>query len=387
MGDRRGGCRRPITRDVIDMEGNVKRFVVAGVTVASLLAGASTMPARAQEVVGAAAVTGAGSTFAYPIVLRWAKAYQRWVAGGGDYPTTGAGLDDPPVGPVLDYEPVGSLAGILRARTGAVDFGASDKPLDSPELQKLGLAQFPIVIGGIVAAVNIEGIGPGELRFTGEILANIFLGKIQTWADPAIKALNPDAKLPDAKITVIHRSDGSGTTFNFTNYLSKVSPEWQRTVGSDLLVPWPTGTGARGTQGVANSIKQTRNSIGYLEFANAVQNKLSYGLVRNQAGTFVKPEGTSFQAAAANADWSKASDFHLLLIDTPGESAYPIVATVFVLMPKAAPPRRTRAVLNFIGYALDKRAQDATELGYVPLPQSLITQIKDYWAKNLKAGT
>ena len=364
----------------------MRPLAVLGIATAAFLT-VSAAPARAQEVTGAAGVTGAGSTFAYPVISKWSKGYQRWVAGGGDFPIAGSGLDDPPPAPVLDYEPVGSLAGTMRVRTGAVDFGATDVPMKSEDLRKYALTQFPIVIGGVVAVVNIDGVGVGEMRFTGELLADIYLGKIQTWADPAIKAINPNLKLPDAKIAVVRRADGSGTTFNFTDYLSKVSPQWREKVGSDLQVPWPTGTGAKGNDGVAQTVRQTKNSIGYVEYAQAVQSKLSYGLIRNRANNFVKPEPASFQAAAANADWKNAGDFHLLLTDTPGENAYPLVATVFVLMYKQTPQRQARAVLNFFNWSLEKGAKDAADLGYVPLPQPLVKQVKDYWAKNLKAGS
>jgi phosphate transport system substrate-binding protein len=363
----------------------VKHFAVMAIAAASLAA--SLGAARAQEVAGAAAVTGAGSSFAFPIVSRWAKAYQRWVAGGGDFPVTGGGLDDPPAAPVLDYEPSGSLAGTMRVQAGAVDFGASDVPLRSPELQRLGLVQFPIVIGGVVAVVNLDGVGPGQIKFTGHLLADIYLGKVQNWSDRAIRTLNPDLKLPDARIAVIHRSDGSGTTFNFTNYLSRMSPQWRDAVGSDLLVRWPTGTGAKANDGVSRAVRQTRNSIGYVEYAHALQTGLSYAAIENRAGKFVRPERQSFETAAASAEWSKASDFDLLMVDAPGENAYPIVATVFVLMRKATAPRRARAALNFFEWSLDKGALDAAGLGYVPLPPALVTQVKDYWAKSLKQGT
>lgn len=363
----------------------MKRSILAALAACLLaLSGAS-----AQEVAGAAAVTGAGSTFAYPIVSRWSKGYQRYVGGGSLVPIAGAGLDDPPSAPVLDYEPIGSLAGTMRVRMGAVDFGASDVPLKSEELTKLGLIQFPIVIGGIVAVVNLDGIGPGQMKFTGPLLADIFLGKVTNWSDPAIKALNGDLKLPDAKIAVVRRSDGSGTTYNFTNYLSKLSPEFRDKIGSDLLVKWPDGTtGAKGNDGISYTVRNTKNSIGYVEYAHAVFTGLSYAVIRNQTGAFVSPQPSAFQAAAANAEWAKAGDFNLLLTDAPGEKAYPLVATVFALMPKSLPARRARAAINFFTWSLDNGASDAAALGYVPLPGELVTQVKDYWAKhNLKSGS
>lgn len=362
----------------------MRYLVLLGFAAASIAAAPVAPVAHAQEVAGSAAVTGAGSTFAFPIVTNWAHAYRRHVGGIGDLRIASAGLEDPPTGPVLDYEPSGSLAGIMRVKERAVDFGASDMPLPSEELKKLDLVQFPIVIGGIVPVVNIDGVAPGALRLNGDVLANIFLGKIDNWSDPAIKALNPDLKLPDAKIAVIHRADGSGTTFNLTNYLSKVSETWRTQIGSDLLVRWPVGTGARSTNGLAQAVRLTKNSIGYVEFASAVINKLSWAVMQNRAGKFVTPEAASFQAAAASAEWAKAGDFNLLLTDAPGENAYPIVATVFALMPTQLAPRRVRSTLNFFQWSLDNGQGHASELGYVPLPPELVAQVKSYWQTNYK---
>ena len=291
-----------------------------------------------------------------------------------------------PASSALEYEPIGSLAGTLRAKNGAVDFGASDVPLKSDELAKLGLGQFPIVIGGVVVVVNIDGVGAGEIKFTGPVLGGV------SWQDQNLggsrhQGAQSDLKLPDAAIAVIRRSDGSGTTFNFTDYLSKVSPAWKETVGSDLLVSWPTGTGARGNEGVAQAVKRVKNSIGYVEYAQALQTQLSFALLQNQAGKFIKPDVASFQAAAASADWETTSDFYLLLTNVPASDAYPIVATVFVLMPKAAAPQRTRAAFDFFQWSLERGAKDAAQLGYVALPDRLVTQVKSYWAKHFKAGT
>jgi phosphate transport system substrate-binding protein len=288
----------------------------------------------------------------------------------------GSGLDDPPTGPALDYEPIGSLAGMMRIKDGRVDFGASDVPLSSPELEKLGLIQFPLIVGGAVAVVNIDGVGPGQISFTGPLLADIFLGKIRKWSDVAIAEVNPDLKLPDVDSVLVHRSDGSGTTYNFANYLSKVSPEWRENVGFDLLVPWPAGLGAKGNRGVAETVATTKNSIGYVDYVQAVQSKLSYASLRNRAGNFVEPSASSFQAAADGADWRLSSDFNLLLTDSPGQQAYPIVATVFVMMRKGASPMRTRKVLSFFEWSLTRGAKDAASLGYVPLPPALVVQVK-----------
>lgn len=358
----------------------MNRIVVA----AAMLTLAWLPVAKAQDVFGENVVRGAGSTFAFPVISKWASAYQRWLANGGDFPAANAGLDNAMPGIAVDYEPVGSLAGTMRVKQAAVDFGASDVPLRADDLAKINLVQFPLVIGGVTAVVNIDGVAPGAIRFDGPALADIFLGKIDNWSDPAIKALNPDLKLPDAKIAVIRRSDGSGTTFNFTDYLSRQSAAFKEKVGSDLMVPWPVGSGAKGNDGVSAAVKQTKNSIGYVEFAQALQAKLSYATLRNRSGEWVQPDPKSFQAAASNAEWSKTEDFSLMLVDPPGHDAYPIAATVFVLMSKSAPWGRTRNTLNFMSYALDKGAGDATALGYVPLPASLVQQIKTYWSRTLK---
>jgi phosphate transport system substrate-binding protein len=239
----------------------------------------------------------------------------------------------------------------------------------------------------VVVAINVDGIGANEVRLSGPVLADVFLGRITTWADKEIASLNPGVRLPDARIAVIHRADGSGTTFNFTDYLAKVSPEWKLKVGSALLVPWPTGSGAKGNEGVANAVRQTKNSIGYLDYVQASQMKLSPVLLQNRAGRFVRPDPASVQAAASGADWSAASDFHLLLTDVPGDDAYPITATVFVLMPKAASRTRTRITVAFFRWTLENGAGTAAQLGYVPLPAPLVQQVKDYWARTFKTGS
>jgi phosphate transport system substrate-binding protein len=344
-------------------------------------------PAAAQEVAGTAAVTGAGSTFAYPIVSRWSKGYQRFVAGGAYFPAANSGLDDPPTSQALDYEPIGSLAGMMRIRMSAVDFGASDAPLSSADLQKLGLIQFPIVMGGVVIAVHIDGVGPGDMKLSGPVLADIFLGKVRTWNHEAIRALNPSLRLPDAPINVLHRSDGSGTTYNFTHYLSRISPQWRDSIGFDLTVKWPLGTGAKGNLGISQAVKATRNSIGYVEYAQARQAKLVPALLQNQAGVFVSPDANAFQAAAASAEWDKVGDFNLMLTDAPGANAYPIVLTVFALMQKDGSARRTQVSLNFFRWSLEQGTREAADLGYVPLPPEVVSRVKEYWAKNLRAGS
>jgi phosphate transport system substrate-binding protein len=362
----------------------MKPFIL--VAAAALLLTAA--PTAAQDVIADAGVKGAGSTFVYPLIGRWSQGYRDFVSGGSAIAAAGTGLDTPPPGGQLDYEPSGSLAGTMRVVQGAVDFGASEVPLDSATLGKLKLAQFPLVVGGVVAVVNLDGVRPGQIRFNGPVLADIFLGKIENWSDPAILALNPALKLPDTKIAVIRRSDGSGTTFNFTSYLSAQSAAFKDKVGTDLLVKWPVGAGAKGNDGISQAVKQTPNSIGYIEYSQAVRAGLAFAAMQNRAGTFVAPEPKSFAAAAANADWAAAGDFSVMLNDAPGPDAYPMVATVFVMMKKDGSARRNRAALAFFDWALASGADSATSLGYVPLPAPLVAQIKGYWVKNtlLPAG-
>jgi phosphate transport system substrate-binding protein len=267
------------------------------------------LPAFAQQ-----QITGAGSTFVYPILSKWSEAYSQLK------------------GVRVNYQSIGSGGGIAQIKAGTVDFGASDAPLPPDQLTAAGLAQFPVVIGGVVPVYNIEGIDAGQIRFTGVLLADIYLGKIKRWNDPAIAAVNPGVKLPDQAITVVHRSDGSGTTFNWVNYLSKVSDEWKSKVGEGTSVAWPTGVGGKGNEGVAEYVNRIKGSIGYVEYAYVLQNKMKYASVQNRAGNFVKPDAASFQTAAASADWSRAQDFYLAITDAPGADSYPISATVFVLM-------------------------------------------------------
>jgi phosphate transport system substrate-binding protein len=310
----------------------------------------------------AAETTGAGSTFVFPILEKWAAEYE---AKTGDK---------------ISYQSNGSGAGISQIKAASVDFGASDMPLRPEELEKRGLGQFPLVIGGVVPIVNIDGIGPGVMRFTGAVLADIFLGKIKNWDDPAIRALNADVNLPAAPISVIHRSDGSGTTFNWANYLSKVSPEWKEKVGEGTSVDWPTGAGGKGNEGVAAFVALTKNSISYVEYAYAVKNKLAHGLVQNKAGRFVQPGAETFQEAAKNADWSRTKDFFLIMTDAPGENAYPITATAFIIMYKQPKDlARAKIARDFFRWSLENGQAQADALNYVPLPAPLVRQIKNYW--------
>jgi phosphate transport system substrate-binding protein len=312
-------------------------------------------------------VTGAGSTFVYPVLSAWAADYQKQS------------------GTKINYQSIGSGGGISQVKAGTVEFGASDQPLPSEELAASGLAQFPIVIGGIVAVVNVPGLDSAQLRLTGPLLADIFAGKVKNWADPAIAALNPGVKLPKAGIAVVHRSDGSGTTFNFTHYLSQVSPSWKAGPGEGKTVDWPTGVGGKGNEGVAGYVKQIPNSIGYVEFAYVVQNGMKYALLQNAAGKFVSPSAESFSNAAETADWANARDFNLVMTNAAGADAYPITATTFILMPRQPKDKaKSAAALAFFKYALDGGQQQAKSLDYVPLPDALVTQIESYIGASIK---
>jgi phosphate transport system substrate-binding protein len=284
----------------------------------------------------------------------------------------------------INYQSIGSGGGIAQIKAATVTFGASDKPLTPEELQTAGLAQFPVVIGGVVPVVNLEGIKPGQLKFTGPLLADIFLGTITKWNDPAIIALNPGIQLPDRKITVVHRSDGSGTTFNWVNYLSKVSDAWKSKVGEGTSVNWPTGIGGKGNEGVAAYVNQIKGSIGYVELAYATENKMTFAAVKNKNNEFVEPTEQSFQAAASQANWTEHPDFYEIITDAPGAGSWPIAATVFVLMykqPKDAP--QSKEAIEFFKWALEDGASDAKALNYIPLPPALIKQIEAYWVKNI----
>ncbi|WP_312707228.1 phosphate ABC transporter substrate-binding protein PstS [Stenotrophomonas sp.] len=329
-------------------------------------ADAAAAPAAAGDKV-TAEVSGAGASFIFPLVSKWSA----------DYNTA--------TGAKINYQSIGSGGGIAQIKAGTVDFGSSDKPLASDELAQAGLAQFPSAIGGVVPVVNIEGLEAGKLRLTGALLADIFLGKVKTWNDPAIVAANPGVTLPDGKITLVHRSDGSGTTFNFSNYLSKVSPEWKTKVGEGTSVQWPDGVGGKGNEGVASYVKQIKGSIGYVELAYALQNAMPYTALQNAAGTWVQPNAETFAAAAASADWASAKDFNLVITNAPGEQAWPITATNFMLMqkqPKDA--KRNQDALAFFKWAFENGQAQANELHYVPLPAELVKQIEAYWGTELK---
>ena len=312
-------------------------------------------------------ITGAGSTFVYPVLSAWSA----------DYSKNG--------GTAVNYQSIGSGGGIAQIKAGTVDFGASDKPLDPKDLGASGLAQFPVAIGGIIPVTNISGIAPGNLKLTGPMLADIYAGKITKWNDPAIVKINPGVMLPAADITAVHRSDGSGTTFNFTHYLGQVSPTWKSKYGEGTTVSWSGGVGGKGNEGVAGYVKQIQNSIGYVEYAYVKQNNMNYALLQNAAGKFVGPSSASFQAAAATADWSKAQDFDLVMTNASGPDAYPIAASTFVLMYKQAKnAQASKAALNFFKWALEKGQPEAKKLDYVPLPEDLVKRIEDYWSANIK---
>jgi phosphate transport system substrate-binding protein len=319
------------------------------------------------QTAGGTQITGAGSTFVYPVLSAWASDYSK---------SNGVNVN---------YQSIGSGGGISQVEAGTVDFGATDQPLASDELAKNNLAQFPVIVGGIVPVVNIAGLDAGKLKLTGPILADIYAGKVKTWNDPEIVKANPGLNLPGAQITPVHRSDGSGTTFNFTHYLSQVSPAWKSGPGEGKTVNWTGGVGGKGNEGVANYVKQIPNSIGYVEYAYVIQNKMTYALVQNAAGNFVAPSADSFSAAAASADWAHAQDFNLVMTNAPGANAYPITASTFVLLPKAPKDKaRSDAAIAFFKYALEKGQAQANALDYVPLPGTVVKQIEDYIAKNVK---
>ncbi|KQO02328.1 MULTISPECIES: phosphate ABC transporter substrate-binding protein PstS [Stenotrophomonas] len=315
----------------------------------------------------AADITGAGASFVFPVMSKWSA----------DYATA--------TGNKVNYQSIGSGGGIAQIKAGTVDFGSSDAPLKSEDLASSGLAQFPSVIGGVVPVANVPGLQPGALKLDGPTLANIFLGKISKWNDPAIVALNSGLALPDLKITVVHRSDGSGTSFNYTNYLSKVSADWKSQVGEGTTVQWPVGIGGKGNEGVAAYVKQIRGGVGYVELAYALQNRLAYAQMKNAAGRFVQPGDETFAAAAASADWANSRDFNLVITNAPGANAWPITATNFILVRKRSKAGSLKNTTDFFRWVYSSGKNQAKELDYVPLPDTLVRQIETYWnQQNLK---
>ena len=312
-------------------------------------------------------ITGAGATFPFPIYAKWADAYKQ---------KTGTGMN---------YQSIGSGAGIKQIQAKTVDFGATDAPLKGDELQKSGLVQFPAIIGGVVPVVNLEGIKAGEMKLTGAVLADIYFGKIKKWNEKAIADLNPGVKLPDENITVVRRSDGSGTTFLWTDYLSKVSPEWKEKVGSSTAVAWPEGVGGKGNEGVASYVQRIKGAIGYVEYAYAKRNKMAHVALRNKDGQFVQPDDDAFQAAASYADWKSQPGFYQILTEQPGKTSWPITGASFILIPsRSDKPASTAEVLKFFDWALKNGQKMAAELDYVPLPEGVVKMIADEWRAQVK---
>ncbi|MCE7914589.1 MAG: phosphate ABC transporter substrate-binding protein PstS [Nitrosomonas sp. PRO4] len=315
----------------------------------------------------AADITGAGATFPYPIYAKWADAYNK------------------ATGIRLNYQSIGSGGGIKQIKAKTIDFGASDKPLPLQELHKNDLTQFPTVIGAVVPVVNVDNIQAGQIKLTGNVLADIFLGKIKQWNDAAIASLNPGVDLPSSAIAVVHRADGSGTTFLFTDYLSKVSPEWNAKIGADVSVAWPVGTGGKGNEGVANFVRQIKNSIGYVEAAYVKQSKMNYVLLQNHDGAYVIPAEDSIKAAAENTQWDAASGFYEILTHKPGPDSWPITGATFVLMQKSQDnPLHAQEVLKFFEWAYKRGGNMALELDYIPLPDNVVKLIVDSWQENIK---
>lgn len=314
-------------------------------------------------------ITGAGATFPYPIYAKWAEAYKAKTNTG------------------LNYQSIGSGGGIKQILAKTVDFGATDAPMEPADQDKNGLTQFPTVVGGVVPVVNINGVSPGELKLSGDVLADIFLGKITNWNDPKIAAENQGVNLPDQDITVVHRSDGSGTTFIFTTYLSQVSPSWKSEVGADKAVSWKAGTGGKGNEGVASYVQRIKGSIGYVEYAYALQNKMTSVQLKNHDGNYVKPEASAFQAAAGNAHWDASKGFFEILTNEPGANSWPITGATFILVYKNQEnPAAAKEVLNFFDWSYKNGNQMASDLDYVPLPQNVQDMIRTSWKQNVKAN-
>jgi phosphate transport system substrate-binding protein len=328
---------------------------------AGLIAAAAFVPANAAD------ISGAGATFPYPIYAKWADAYKKETGNG------------------LNYQSIGSGGGIKQIKAKTVTFGATDAPLPGKELDESGLAQFPMVMGGIVPVVNLDGIKPGDLTIDGPTLAKIFLGDITKWNDAAIQKLNPSAKLPDQAIAIVHRSDGSGTTYNFAYYLAEVSADWKSKVGVNTSVQWPAGIGAKGNEGVANNVGNTKGAIGYVEYAYALQNKLTHTKMVNKDGKTVSPTSEAFQAAAANADWNSQPGFGVILANQPGASSWPMTAATWILLYKQpSDTAATGEALKFFAWAYKKGAKMAEELHYVPMPDKVVTDVQKYWTKEVK---
>jgi phosphate transport system substrate-binding protein len=335
---------------------HIRTFAAAGLIAATVASAAI-----------AADISGAGATFPYPIYAKWADAYKK---------DTGIGLN---------YQSIGSGGGIKQILAKTVTFGASDAPLKGEQLDKDGLAQFPMVMGGIVPVVNLDGVNAGDLTLDGPTLAKIFLGEIKSWNDPAIQKLNPTAKLPNQAIAIVHRSDGSGTTYNFAYYLAEVSGDWKSKVGVNTSVQWPVGIGAKGNEGVANNVANTKGSIGYVEFAYAKQNKLTFTKMVNKGGKAVAPTSEAFQAAAANADWKSQPGYGVILANQPGDQSWPMTAATWILVyKKPVDPVATGAALKFFAWAYKNGAKMAEDLDYVPMPDNVVKDIESSWTSDIK---
>jgi phosphate transport system substrate-binding protein len=312
-------------------------------------------------------ITGAGATFPFPIYAKWAAAYKQ------------------KTGTAMNYQSIGSGAGIKQIQARTVDFGATDAPLNDDELKRAGLVQFPAIIGGVVPVVNLDGLEPGEMKLTGPVLAQIYLGKIKKWNDKAIAELNPGVRLPDENVTVVRRADGSGTTFLWTDYLSKVSPEWKDKVGASTAVAWPEGVGGKGNEGVASYVQRIKGAIGYVEYAYAKRNRMAHVALRNRDGRFVQPDDSAFQAAAGYADWKAQSGFHQILTEQPGKATWPITGASFILVPaRSDKPASTREVIKFFDWAFKNGQEMAEELDYVQLPETVVQLIADEWRTQVK---
>ena len=332
------------------------RIILVATFVAAICAYSVFSPGRAAE------LSGAGATFPYPVYAKWAEAYNA------------------KTGVKLNYQSIGSGGGIKQITSKTVDFGASDMPLKPEDLAKNGLQQFPMVMGGVVMVVNLQGIKPGQLKLDGKIVAGMYLGTIAKWNDPAIAALNPGVALPDKAVATVHRSDGSGTNFIFTHYLSSIDPTFMDKIGENTSVEFPGGLGGKGNEGVAALTSRTDGAIGYVEYAYSLQNKMTYTLLKNRDGAFVSPESNSFQAAAANADWSKAHGFYLLLTDQPGKDSWPITGATFILMHKKQDhPDRAAKVLKFFDWSYKNGGQLAEQLDYVPMPANVVGMVEQSW--------
>ncbi|MEO6354691.1 MAG: phosphate ABC transporter substrate-binding protein PstS [Burkholderiaceae bacterium] len=318
----------------------------------------------------AANFTGAGASFPYPIYAKWAEAYKA------------------ATGNALNYQSIGSGGGIKQIKAKTVDFGASDMPLDFKDLEAEGLMQFPAIMGGVVPIVNVEGIKPGQLKMTPDVIAAIYLGKVVKWNAPEIVALNPGAKLPNQAITVVHRSDGSGTTFIWTDFLSKTNADFKATVGAGTAVKWPAGVGGKGNEGVAANVERLKGSIGYVEYAYAKKNNMSYTQVKNHDGQFVLPDDATFKAAAAGADWAQTPGMTVLLTNQPGKASWPITSASFIIMHKTqADAGRAKEVLKFFDWAYKNGGAMATELVYVPMPAPVVKLVNEAWKTQLKDGS